>query len=126
MPTISAYTSDELKKKIDRIVREEGRNQAQVGSTALALYAALPAAARRAFLELAAADAETDPGLAERVMSDVARVLLDWKWRLLDERVAEEGRRRSTLPEGELDEDEIAELAVELSAKRSPRKRRAG
>jgi hypothetical protein len=66
MPTISAYTSDDLKQRIDRIIREEGRKQAQVGSTALELYARLPAAARRAFLELSAAEAEQPTGVLER------------------------------------------------------------
>jgi hypothetical protein len=126
VPTISAYTSDELKRKIDRIVREEGRNQAQVASTALELYAALPPAARRAFLEFQAAEQETHGGILERALADVARVLLSRKWELLDARVAEEGRRRGELPQRELSEDEIADLAVKLTSKRGRRKRRAG
>jgi hypothetical protein len=77
MPTISAYTSDELKRKIDQITREEGRKTAQVGSTALELYAQLPASARRAFLEISAAAEESDSGILGRAIAQVSRALLN-------------------------------------------------
>lgn len=116
VPTISAYTSDELKNRIDRITREEGRKQAQVGSTALEFYAQLPPAARRAYLELSAAEAEQPTGILDRAMADVSRALLNAKWELADRRVAEELRRRGSLPGGDLSEDEIARLAVEITS----------
>ena len=89
MPTISAYTSDDLKRRIDRIIREEGRKQAQVGSTALELYARLPAAARRAFLEVFAAESEQPTGVMERALSEVSRALLNAKWEITTERIRE-------------------------------------
>lgn len=121
MPTISAYTSDELKSKIDRITREEGRKQAQVGSTALELYAQLPPSARRAYLELSAAEAEQPTGVLDRAMAEVSRALLNAKWDLADARIAKEIRERGTLPEGDLSEDEIARIAVELTTPRNER-----
>jgi hypothetical protein len=116
MPTISAYTSSELKEKIDRVMREEGRNQAQVGSTALELYAMLPAAARRAYLELSAADDEAHSVTLGRAISEVSRALLNAKWELTDARIAAEVAARGSLPEGDLSEDEIAAIAVAMTA----------
>ena len=118
MPTISAFTSDELKRKIDRITREEGRKQAQVGSTALELYAMLPPAARRAYLEVSAAEAEVHTGALKRAITEVSRALLNAKWEITDVRVAREIRERGTLQERDLSEDEIARLAVELTSGR--------
>jgi len=115
MPTISAYTSTELKEKIDRVMREEGRNQAQVGSTALELYAMLPAAARRAYLELSAMDDEAHTVVRERAISEVSRALLNAKWELTDARIAAEVARRGTLPSHDLTEEEIAGIALEMS-----------
>ena len=116
MPTISAYTSDELKRKIDRITREEGRKQAQVGSTALELYALLPAAARRAYLEVSAAEAELHTGVLERAIAEVSRALLNAKWEITSARLVEEARERGTLAGGALSEDEIARIAVDLTS----------
>ena len=116
MPTISAYTSPELKEKIDRVMREEGRKQAQVSSTALELYAMLPAAARRAYIELSAVDDEAHTAALERAILEVSRALLNAKWELTDARIATEVRRRGTLPEGDLTEEEIARIAVEATA----------
>lgn len=113
MPTISAYTSDELKQRIDRITRDEGRKQAQVGNTALELYAALPPAARRAFLEVSAAEEELQTGALDRAIAEVSRALLNAKWEVTSARVVLEVRERGTLPERDLTEDEIAELAVQ-------------
>ena len=115
MATISAYTSDELKRRIDRITREEGRKQAQVGNTALELYASLPAAARRAYLELAAAEEESPTGAVDQVVAAMARALLNAKWDLVSHRMAEELRGRASLPEGEMSEAEIADLAVRIT-----------
>jgi len=115
MPTISAYTSAELKEKIDRVMREEGRNQAQVGSTALELYAMLPAAARRAYLELSAMDDDAHTAVRERAISEVSRALLNAKWELTDARIAAEVARRGTLPARNLTEEEIAGIALEMS-----------
>ncbi|HKP76638.1 MAG TPA: hypothetical protein VJT67_14005 [Longimicrobiaceae bacterium] len=115
MPTISAYTSDELKEKIDRVMREEGRKQAQVGSTALELYATLPAAARRAYIELSAVDDDVHAAALERAITEVSRALLNAKWDLLDTRVAEEVRARGLLPDGDLSEEEIGRIAVEIT-----------
>src|SRR5688500_18914859 len=112
MPTISAYTSSELKEKIDRVMREEGRKQAQVSSTALELYALLPTAARRAYLELSASDDEVHTAALEGAIIEVSRALLNAKWALTDARLLDEVRKRGTLPEGELSEDEIARIAV--------------
>lgn len=84
MATISAYTSDALKRRNEEIMREEGRKQAQVGSTALELYARLPAAARRAYLELAAAEDRQENNLLARVIAEVTRSLLNAKWELAD------------------------------------------
>ena len=116
MPTISAYTSSELKAKIDRVMREEGRKQAQVSSTALELYAQLPPAARRAYLELSASDDEVHTAALERAITEVSRALLNAKWALTDARIADEVRKRGSLPEGDLSEDEIAHLAVAMTA----------
>ena len=116
MPTISAYTSDELKRKIDRVIKEEGRNQAQVGCTALELYASLPAAARRAFVELLAAEEELANGVLDRVIAEIARAILSAKWELLSLRMVEEVRESGDLPTEEMSEDEIAELAVRLTS----------
>jgi hypothetical protein len=116
MPTISAYTSSELKEKIDRVMREEGRKQAQVSSTALELYALLPTAARRAYLELSASDDEVHTVALERAIVEVSRALLNAKWALTDTRIADEVRRRGSLPEGDLSEDEIARIAVTMTA----------
>ncbi len=113
MPTISAYTSDELKRKIDQITREEGRKQAQVGNTALELYAALPPAARRAFLEVCAVEEELPTGALDRVIAEVSRALLNAKWEVTSARIAREVREHGTLPERDFTEDEIAELAVQ-------------
>ena len=115
MPTISAYTTEALKQKIDRVTREEGRKQAQVSSTALELYATLPAAARRAYLELSAVDDDVHAAALERAISEVSRALLNAKWDLLDTRIAEEVRSRGSLPAGDLTEDEIARIAVEIT-----------
>ena len=116
MPTISAYTSSELKAKIDRVMREEGRKQAQVSSTALELYAQLPPAARRAYLELSASDDEVHTAALERAITEVSRALLNAKWALTDARIADEVRKRGSLPEGDLSEDEIARIAVAMTA----------
>jgi len=115
MPTISAYTSDELKKKIDRIMREEGRRQGQIGSTALELYAHLPAAARHAFLEVVAAEEELGAGILERAMAEVSRALLSAKWEISDARLRLEIAEQTDLPEDELSEEEIAEIAVRMT-----------
>jgi hypothetical protein len=115
MPTISAYTSAELKEKIDRVMREEGRKQAQVSSTALELYAMLPAAARRAYLELSAVDDEAHAAALERAILEVSRALLNAKWELTDARIAAEVNRRGSLPVGDLTEEEIARIAVEMT-----------
>jgi|tagenome__1003787_1003787.scaffolds.fasta_scaffold20967414_5 hypothetical protein len=115
MPTISAYTSSELKEKIDRVMREEGRKQAQVSSTALELYAMLPAAARRAYLELSAADDEAHAAALERAISEVSRALLNAKWELTDARIVAEVSRRGSLPAHDLTEEEIAAIAVAMS-----------
>lgn len=115
MATISAYTSDELKRRIDRITREEGRRQAQVGNTALELYAALPSAARRAYLELVAAEEEHPTGAFDRVIAQMSRALLGAKWDLVSGRIARGVRERGTLPEGELSEEEIAALAARIA-----------
>lgn len=120
MPTISAYTSDELKRKIDRITRDEGRKQAQVGNTALELYAALPPAARRAFLEICAAEEELRTGALDRAIADVSRALLNAKWEITSARMTSEVRERGTLPERDLTEDEIAELAVQTTDRGAP------
>lgn len=118
MPTISAYTSDELKERIDRITREEGRKQAQVGSTALELYAQLPPAARRAYLEVSAAEEELHSGILDRAIAEVSRALLNAKWEVVDARILREARERGTLPEGDLSEEEIAQIAVEMASER--------
>ena len=115
MPTISAYTSPELKRKLDRVMREEGRKQAQVGSTALELYAQLPPAARRAYLELSASDDEAHTAALERAIVAVSRALLNAKWELIDARLIAEVRERGSLPEGDLSEDEIARIAVAMT-----------
>src|SRR3954447_4634635 len=115
MPTISAYTSSELKEKIDRVMREEGRKQAQVSSTALELYAMLPAAARRAYLELSAADDEAHAAALERAISEVSRALLNAKWELTDARIVAEVSRRGSLPAHDLTEEEIAAFEVARS-----------
>src|SRR6185436_2424688 len=115
MPTISAYTSSELKEKIDRVMREEGRKQAQVSSTALELYALLPPSARRAYLELSASDDAVHTAALERAVTEVSRALLNAKWALTDARIADEVRKRGSLPEGDLSEDEIARIAVEMT-----------
>ncbi|MFL5384374.1 MAG: hypothetical protein ACJ8GN_17775 [Longimicrobiaceae bacterium] len=115
MPTISAYTSAELKEKIDHVMREEGRKQAQVSSTALELYAMLPAAARRAYLELSAVDDEAHTAALERAILEVSRALLSAKWELTDARIAAEVSRRGSLPVGDLTEEEIARIAVEMT-----------
>lgn len=115
MPTISAYTSPELKRKIDRVMREEGRKQAQVGSTALELYALLPPAARRAYLELSASDDEAHTAALERAIVEVSRALLNAKWDLTSVRLRAEARARGSLPEGDLSEDEIARIAIEMT-----------
>jgi hypothetical protein len=116
MPTISAYTSSELKEKIDRVMREEGRKQAQVSNTALELYALLPPAARRAYLELSASDDEVHTAALDRAITEVSRALLNAKWALTDARIADEVRKRGSLPEGDLSEDEIARIAVAMTA----------
>lgn len=115
MPTISAYTSPELKKKIDRVMREEGRKQAQVGSTALELYAQLPSAARRAYLELSASDDEAHIAALERAIVEVSRALLNAKWDLASIRLRAEVQARGSLPQGEISEDEIARIAIEMT-----------
>lgn len=112
MPTISAYTSDDLKRRIDQITREEGRKPAQVGSTALELYAHLPASARRAFLEISAAEEESHSGILDRAIAQVSRALLNARWEITDARVAREVRERGSLPAGDLSEEEIARIAV--------------
>lgn len=120
MATISAYAPDELKREVDRIVREEGRSQAQVATTALELYAALSPAARRALLQLRAADR------LGRVLPELGRVLLSARWDLLSERIDSEIEERGQLPEGEMNEEEIARVAVETaSGSTRERERRA-
>jgi hypothetical protein len=119
MPTISAYTTEKLRRRIERIVREEGRKQAQVGSTALELYAALPAAARRAFLELLAAEEELHPGILERAIEDMSRALLNAKWELTTRRISAHVAEHGGVAETELSEDEIEKMAVGLT--RRPR-----
>ena len=119
MPTISAYTSDALKEKIDRVMREEGRKQAQVGSTALELYATLPAAARRAYLELSAVDDEAHTAALEQAIHEVTRALLNARWDLLDSRIAVHVRERGSLPDRALSEEEMARIAIEMTADRA-------
>lgn len=122
MPTISAYAPDELKREIDRVAREEGRSQAQVATTALELYAALSPAARGALLQLRAA------GLLEGVVAEMGRALLSARWDVLSGTIDREIASRGELPEGELSEEEIAKIAVEMTS-RPPghrRKRAAG
>ena len=115
MPTISAYTSEELKRRIDQITREEGRKPAQVGSTALEFYAQLPASARRAFLEICAAEAESHSGILERAIAQVSRALLNVRWEMTDARVLRAVREQGSLPAGDLSEEEIARIAVEMT-----------
>ena len=115
MPTISAYTSDDLKRRIDQITREEGRKPAQVGSTALELYAQLPASARRAFLEIIAAEEESHPGILNRVIAQVSRALLNARWEITDAQVTRAVREHGSLPSGDLSEEEIAGIAVEMT-----------
>lgn len=117
MPTISAYTSDDLKRRIDRIIREEGRKQAQVGSTALELYARLPGAARRALLELLAAESEGPTGAMDRAVSEVSRALLNAKWEITSDRVREFVAQRGALPVEELSEEEIADIAIRMTTR---------
>lgn len=120
MATISAYAPDELKREVDRIVREEGRSQAQVATTALELYAALSPAARRALLQLRAADR------LGRVLPELGRVLLSARWDLLSERINREIEECGQLPDGEMSEEEIARIAVETTSGSTPeRERRA-
>lgn len=45
----------------------------------------------------------------------IERALLNAKWESTDARIAAEVRRRGTLPEGELTEEEIARIAVEMT-----------
>jgi hypothetical protein len=120
MPTISAYTSDDLKRRIDQITREEGRKPAQVGSTALELYAQLPAAARRAFLEIVAAEEESHPGILDRAIGQISRALLNVRWELTDARVARAVTGLGALPTGDLSEEEIARIAVEMTGPSVP------
>jgi hypothetical protein len=115
MPTVSAYTTGDLKRRIDRIIREEGRKQAQVGSTALELYARLPGAARRALLELLAAEAEGPTGAMDRAVGEGSRALLNAKWEITSQRIREAVAERGTLPAGELSEEEIADIAVQMT-----------
>lgn len=115
MPTISAYTTEKLRRRIERIIREEGRKQAQVGSTALELYAALPAAARRAFLELVAAEEELHVGILERAVEDMSRALLNAKWELTTLRISAHVAEHGQVPAKDVTEDEIGDLAVELT-----------
>jgi hypothetical protein len=115
MPTISAYTSDELKRRIDQITREEGRKPAQVGNTALELYAQLPASARRAFLEISAAEEESHSGILDRAIAQVSRALLNARWEITDAQVARAVREHGSLPAGDLSEEEIARIAVEMT-----------
>lgn len=122
MATISAYAPDELKREVevDRIVREEGRSQAQIATTALELYAALSPAARRALLQLRAADR------LGRVLPELGRVLLSARWDPLSERIDREIEERGQLPDGEMSEEEIARIAVETTSGSTPeRERRA-
>lgn len=115
MPTISAYTSDDLKRRIDQITREEGRKPAQVGSTALELYAQLPASARRAFMEISAAEEESHPGILDRAIAQVSRALLNARWEITDARVARAVQEHGSLPTEDLSEKEIARIAVEMT-----------
>ncbi len=117
MATISAYASDD-KREVDRIAREEGRSQAQVATTALELYAALSPAARRNFLHLKAA------GLLDRVLPELGRVLLSARWELLSEEIDREIEERGSLPEGELTEEEIARIAVQMTSGPTDQRRR--
>ncbi|HET6232458.1 MAG TPA: hypothetical protein VFE05_20450 [Longimicrobiaceae bacterium] len=115
MPTISAYTSELLKRRIDQITREEGRKQAQVGSTALELYAQLPASARRAFLEISAAEEESHSGILDRAIAQMSRALLNVRWEITDERMARAVQKKGSLPAADLSEEEIARIAVEMT-----------
>jgi hypothetical protein len=50
-----------------------------------------------------------------RIMVEaVRRALLNVRWALTDARVANEVRKRGSLPEGHLSEDEIARIAVAM------------
>lgn len=115
MSAIDACTSDALQRRIAQIAREEGRDPAQVGSTALELYARLPASARRAFLEIRAADAESHPGILDRAIARVSRALLNARWEITDARAARAVRERGSLPTAALSEEEIARIAVEMT-----------
>jgi hypothetical protein len=119
MPTVSAYTSEELKAQVDRVSREEGRRAGQVGNTALELYVSLPSAARRALLELSAS-AEAGPEAWQQAITDMSRALLNARWELATRRVTAEAAERGELPD-EATEDEIAALAVEMVAREPSR-----
>lgn len=121
MPTISAYTSNALKREIDRIVREEGRNQAQVGQSALALYASLPSSARRALIELTAIEEQTGEPMIENVAREFALALLRAKWEMTGRAIQAQAQERGDRLNPGMTEEEIADLAVRMT--RSPSRR---
>lgn len=112
MATVSAYTSKELSEQITGISREEGRKVGQVAASALALYAALPSAARRSFVEMSA---QGNADHVQRALLEMARALTNARWDLLTERMAAEVDSRGDLSSG-LDEEQIGELAIRMIA----------
>lgn len=52
-------------------------------------------------------------------MPTISGALLNAKWEMADARIAAEVRRRGTLPEGDLTEEEITRIAVEMTAQES-------
>lgn len=115
MANISIEVSDELKELVDQVAREEGREQFQVGSSALELYASLPNSARVALLEIAASEIEAPTGAMELVAQGICRVLLGVKRGILNRQVAEEIREKGMISP-DLTEEEIAELAVRITS----------
>lgn len=52
----------------------------------------------------------------ERAGAEVTRAFLNARWELVDARVLREARERGTLPEGDLSEEDIARIAVEMAS----------
>lgn len=106
--TLSASVDPDVYEQLRRTARETGRSQSAVVTSALKLYASLPAAGRRAFDEMIR-QVPASPH-QEQFLRDVQRALLRSRWEMLAERIDREIGR--VLP-AEVSEDELTGLAEE-------------
>lgn len=113
--TISMHASEETARRLEHICRMEARNPSQIASAALDFYLRLPAEAHTALRHLQALGSEED---LDRASQRLWHVLLDAQYEIAERRMV--AAMTVDGMDGLETENDIADEAVRLTARKSP------